>query len=178
DGHAVEQIPVNLLAKSIGYLPQDIELIEGSIVENIARFNQPETLDVIEAARAAGIHESILRLPFGYDTRVDDSGVNLSGGQRQLIGLARAFYQNPSILILDEPNSHLDEHDEASLLSAITAMKAQGKTIVIISHRQNILKIADRLLIMKNGEIAHYGSRDDVTAELNQARDTLASQAA
>lgn len=178
DGYAVEQIPSNLLARSMGYLPQDIELLEGSIVENIARFNQPETLDVIEATRATGIHESILRLPFGYDTKVDDSSANLSGGQRQLIGLARAFYQNPSILILDEPNSHLDEHGEASLLSAITAMKAQGKTIVIISHRQNILRIADQLLIMKNGEIAHYGSRDDVTAELNQTRDALASQAA
>jgi ATP-binding cassette subfamily C exporter for protease/lipase len=178
DGHAVEQIPPGLLAKSIGYLPQDIELIEGTIVENIARFHQPETLDVIEAAQAAGIHDSILRLPLGYDTRIDDSGSDLSGGQRQLIGLARAFYQKPSILVLDEPNSNLDEHGEASLLSAITAMKAEGAAIVIISHRTNILKSADRLLLMKNGEIAHYGSRDEVTAELNQSRKPLATQAA
>ncbi len=178
DGHAVEQIPSNLLAKSIGYLPQDIELIEGTIVENIARFNQPETLDVIEAARAAGIHEAILRLPSGYDTKINDSGSDLSGGQRQLIGLARAFYQKPSILVLDEPNSHLDEHGETSLLGAITSLRNQGKTIVIVSHRNSILKIADTLLIMKNGEIAHYGSRDEVAAELNQAREILASQAA
>ncbi|PKO25958.1 MAG: type I secretion system permease/ATPase [Betaproteobacteria bacterium HGW-Betaproteobacteria-8] len=178
DGHEVGKIPSGLLANSIGYLPQDIDLIEGTIVENIARFNQPETLDVIEAARIAGIHETILRLPLGYDTRVDNSAANLSGGQRQLIGLARAFYRKPAILVLDEPNSHLDEHGEASLLSAITAMKSQGKAIVIISHRHNILKIADRLLIMKNGEIAHYGSRDEVAAELNQAGEIPASQAA
>lgn len=178
DGLVVDRISPALLAKSIGYLPQDTDLIEGTIVENIARFEQPKTLDVIEAARAAGIHESILRLPFGYDTRIDASGSDLSGGQRQLIGLARAFYQKPSILVLDEPNSHLDEHGEASLLSAITAMKNQGKAVIIISHRSNILKIADRLLIMKNGEVAHYGSRDEVIAALNQATEILPSQAA
>ena len=178
DGKAIDQIHYDMLSANIGYLPQDIGLIEGSIVENITRFNTPRTLDVIEAAKAAGIHEAILRLPRGYDTQVDDAGPLLSGGQRQLIGLARTFYRKPSILVLDEPNSHLDEHGESNLFNAITLMKAQGKAIVIVSHRPGILKIADRLLILQNGEIAYYGNRDEVLADVGRAPETATPQAA
>lgn len=178
DGRRMSQIPYDLLSRNIGYLPQDVGLIEGSVVENIARFNQPRTLDVIEAAKAAGIHESILRLPLGYDTQVRDNSPMLSGGQRQMIGLARAFYQKPSILVLDEPNSHLDEQGEASLANALTLMKAQGKSIVIVSHRHSILKIADRLLVMQNGEITHDSSRDESADGNAQVHETHTPQAA
>ncbi|MCB5187939.1 type I secretion system permease/ATPase [Methylobacillus caricis] len=178
DGRPINQVPAQTYAKSIGYLPQDIALIEGTIAENIARFEQPDTAKVIQAAQAAGIHEGILRLPQGYDTRLDDANAVLSGGQRQLLGFARAIYQQPAVIVLDEPNSHLDEHGEASLLAALVLLKNQGKTIVVISHRSNILKITDTLLIMGNGEIVHHGPRDEVIAELNQARQKLASKAA
>ncbi|CAG0996231.1 Type I secretion system ATP-binding protein PrsD [Methylophilaceae bacterium] len=178
DGIDATGIPRRQWAASLGYLPQDVDLIEGSIAENIARFAMPEPADVIEAARTAGIHESILRLPHGYDTRIDDSATLLSGGQRQQLGLARAIYRKPVLLLLDEPNSHLDEHGEASLLSALAGLKQQGKSIVLISHRASILRITDRLLIMKNGEVEHYGPRDTVMAEMTLARPSPAVRAA
>jgi len=167
-------IPRQQRAQSLGYLPQDIDLIEGSIADNIARFNKPDPERVIAAARAAGIHNSILRLSQGYNTKIAESGV-LSGGQRQLLGFARAIYGEPALLLLDEPNSHLDEHGEASLLACLRNLRQQGKTIVLVSHRSSILKITDQLLIMKGGEIAHYGPRDSVMAELQQARQQLAA---
>ncbi|MCB5183840.1 type I secretion system permease/ATPase [Methylobacillus gramineus] len=183
DGYPIANLPAQTYAKSIGYLPQDIALIEGTIADNIARFEQPDAAKVIQAAQAAGIHEGILRLPRGYDTRLDDTNAVLSGGQRQLVGLARAIYQQPAIIVLDEPNSHLDENGEASLLASLLLLKNQGKTIVIISHRSNILKITDVLLIMENGAVSHHGPRDEVIAELNQnklnqAKQKLASKAA
>jgi ATP-binding cassette subfamily C exporter for protease/lipase len=116
------------------------------------------------------MHDSILRLPNGYDTKIEDAGAVLSGGQRQLVGLARALYGQPAILVLDEPNSHLDEHGETCLLNALLALRNRGKTIVLVSHRAGILKITDRLLILKHGEIAHYGPRDAVLATLNQKK--------
>lgn len=170
-------IPRQQRAQSLGYLPQDVDLIEGTVADNIARFSKPEPELVIAAARSAGIHDSILRLPQGYDTKIADSGV-LSGGQRQLLGLARAIYREPALLLLDEPNSHLDEHGEASLLTSLVNLRQKGKAIVLVSHRSSILKITDQLLIMKSGEIAHYGPRDSVMAELQQARQQLAAQAA
>ncbi len=170
DGHAADRLPPQHFAASIGYLPQDVALIEGTIAENIARFAEPDTHQVIEAANAAGIHDSILRLPHGYDTRIEDASGVLSGGQRQLVGLARAMYGEPAILVLDEPNSHLDEHGEASLLHALQMLRSRGKTIVLVSHRAGILKITDRLLILKHGEIDHYGPRDAVLSALNQAK--------
>ena len=177
DGHAADQLPPEHLAAAVGYLPQEVALIEGTIAENIARFAEPDSRLVIEAATAAGIHDSILRLPHGYDTHIEDANGALSGGQRQLVGLARAMYGEPAILVLDEPNSHLDEHGEASLLHALQMLRSRGKTIVLVSHRAGILKITDRLLILKHGEIAHYGPRDAVLAALNLEK-TAATRAA
>lgn len=178
DGIPAAGIPRQQWANALGYLPQDVELIEGSIADNIARFSEPSPTDVIAAAQAAGIHDSILRLPQGYDTRITESAAVLSGGQCQLLGLARAIYRQPALVLLDEPNSHLDEHGEVSLLATLLKLKQQGKTIVLVSHRSSILKITDQLLIMRNGEIAHYGPRDTVIAEMNHIRQLLAAQAA
>lgn len=167
DDVSIEQINQQQLADALGYLPQDVELIEGTIAENIARFGHLDSAEIIAAAKMAGMNDVILRLPMGYDTKVDDSGLSLSGGQRQLIGLARAVYKSPSILVLDEPNAHLDEYGEAQLLNALLAFKSLGKTIIVISHRTNILKVTDQLLVMKNGEILHHGSKDVVLMQLN-----------
>jgi len=178
DGVSASSIPHAQWAAALGYLPQDVELIEGSIADNIARFSDPSPADVIAAAQSAGIHDSILRLPQGYDSRINESAAILSGGQRQLLGLARAIYRQPALLLLDEPNSHLDEHGEANLVTTLLRLKQEGKAIVLVSHRSSILKITDQLLILQNGEVAHYGTRDAVVAELNHARQLLAAQAA
>lgn len=167
DGISIEQINQQQLADALGYLPQDVGLIEGTIAENIARFGDLDSLEIIAAAKMVGMHDVILRLPMGYDTKVDDSGLSLSGGQRQLIGIARAVYKLPSILVLDEPNAHLDEHGEAQLLNTLLAFKNQGKTVIVISHRTNILKVTDQLLVLKNGRILHHGLKDVVLMQLN-----------
>ncbi len=156
------------LGPHIGYLPQDIELFDGTIAENIARFNEINSTKVIEAAKLAGIHDMILRFPMGYDTPTGEAGGILSGGQKQRLGLARAMYDNPALIVLDEPNANLDELGERALLQAISGLKSQGKTIFLISHRLNILGVVDYLLVLKEGRIAHYGSRDEVLAELKK----------
>ena len=168
DGTLIQNINPALLAASVGYLPQRVALIEGTIAENVARFGALDTAQIIAACQAVGMHEAILRMPFGYDTRLDENGLPLSGGQRQLIGLARAIYKAPSLIVLDEPNASLDEFGEANLLHALQQLKSQNKTIVVISHRTGLLKITDDLLILKNGEIAHHGPRDAGIAYLNQ----------
>ena len=169
-----------LLGPYIGYLPQDIELFDGTIAENIARFSVVDSKKVIEAAQNTGIHESILRLPKGYDTQIGESGSVLSGGQRQRLGLARAIYGNPSLIVLDEPNANLDEAGEKSLLHTIKLLKLQGKTIFIITHRLNLLQSADQLLVLKEGSIAYFGPRDEVTnamrANTNNVSATTVSQ--
>lgn len=172
DDVSIEQVNPQQLSAALGYLPQDVSLLEGTIAENIARFEVLDSAEIIAAAKVVGLHEAILRLPLGYDTRVDESGVSLSGGQRQLIGLARAVYKSPSILVLDEPNAHLDEYGESHLLNALQAFKNQGKTVVVISHRTNILKVTDQLLVMKNGEVLHHGPTDIVIKQLNNEKST------
>ncbi|ABE49615.1 type I secretion system permease/ATPase [Methylobacillus flagellatus] len=178
DGIALSRLPANVYAAAIGYLPQEVALLEGSIAENIARFTQPDPEKVIQAAQTAGIHDAILRLPRGYDTRIDAEAPVLSGGQRQLLGLARAIYQQPAVIILDEPNSHLDDQGEASLITALLLLKNQGKAIVIVSHRTHILNITDKLLVLDQGAMVCHGPRDQVIAELNRARQTPASKVA
>lgn len=173
DGYPADRLPPGHFAAAIGYLPQEVALIEGSIAENIARFAEADSRQVIAAATAAGIHDSILRLPHGYDTRIEDANGVLSGGQRQLVGLARALYGEPAVLVLDEPNSHLDDQGEASLINALQMLRSRGKTIVLVSHRAGILRITDRLLILNRGEIAHYGPRDAVLATLNLERSAV-----
>ncbi|GAB4255504.1 MAG: type I secretion system permease/ATPase [Methylomicrobium sp.] len=156
------------LGAFIGYLPQDIELFDGTISENIARFGEIDPEKVVEAAKMADVHEMILRLPEGYDTFIGANGGNLSGGQRQRIGLARALYGNPVLVVLDEPNSNLDEQGEGALENAIRKLKEKQSTVVIITHRHNVLSKVDKLLILKDGTVAVYGPRDQVVAHLQK----------
>jgi ATP-binding cassette subfamily C exporter for protease/lipase len=141
-------------------------LFEGSIGENIARFGKLDAAKVIEAARCAGLHEMILRFPKGYDTPIGEAGNLLSGGQRQRIGLARAVYGDPVLLVLDEPNANLDDAGEAALLKTVVQLKERGKTIFLITHRPGAVAVADRLLILQDGQIRMEGPRDAVLAAL------------
>ncbi|CAI8978894.1 Alkaline protease secretion ATP-binding protein AprD [Pseudomonas sp. IT-P258] len=154
------------LGQYLGYLPQDIELFEGSISDNIARFGVVDSSKVVLAARTAGVHEMILMLPDGYDTVIGAGGINLSGGQRQRIGLARAIYGSPRLIVLDEPNAHLDEVGERALALALQQIKLTGATVFVIAHRTSILAQLDRLLVMNAGKISLYGPRDQVIAQL------------
>jgi ATP-binding cassette subfamily C exporter for protease/lipase len=137
----------------IGYLPQEVELLEGTVAENIARHGVVDAEKVIAAAQCAALHDHILKLPQGYDTPVGDAADALSGGQRQRIGLARAWYGEPALVVLDEPDAHLDEAGEAALRAAVVAMKACGSTVVLISHHPALLTIADRLLVLHQGQV-------------------------
>ena len=175
DGADISQWDREHLGKYIGYLPQDIELFAGTISENIARFRKVDAQKVIEAAQKAGVHEMILRLQEGYDTPIGTSGTVLSGGQRQRIGLARAIYDNPSFVVLDEPNSNLDEQGELALLKTVEELKKSGTTVVIITHRQNILKATNKIVLMNSGRIEKYGISDDILG--NAAKQSQAAQA-
>ncbi|MGB1237939.1 MAG: type I secretion system permease/ATPase [Pseudomonadales bacterium] len=154
------------LGPHIGYLPQDIELFEGSISENIARFGEVDSAKVVAAAKAAGVHELILVLEDGYNTIIGTQGSGLSGGQRQRIGLARALYGDPSLIVLDEPNSNLDEPGEKALMMAIQGLKQRKATVFIITHRPSVLGAVDKLMLLNDGAIQLYGPRDDVLATL------------
>lgn len=166
DGADIANWDKSELGPHLGYLPQDIELFEGSISDNIARFGKVDADKVVQAARLAGVHEMILMLPQGYDTVIGSLGVNLSGGQRQRIGLARAIYGSPRLIILDEPNSNLDEAGERALALALRQIKLTGATVFVIAHRTSILAELDRLLVMNAGMISMYGPRDQVMAEI------------
>ena len=166
DGADFHSWDKHALGPYVGYLPQDIELFEGSISENIARFDKVDPDKVVQAAQMAGVHEMILMLSDGYDTVIGSDGVNLSGGQRQRIGLARAIYGNPRLIVLDEPNSNLDDVGERALGVALQKLKETGATVFIVSHRPNILSRLDRVLVMSAGTISLYGDRDRVIAEL------------
>lgn len=166
------------LGNFIGYLPQDIELFDGTISENIARFGDLNPEKVVAAAKMADVHDLILRLPEGYDTVIGVSSGNLSGGQRQRIGLARALYGNPVLVILDEPNSNLDEQGEVALEKALLQLKQLKSTVLIITHRNNALSKVDKLLILKDGALAVYGPKDQVVAHLQQQAAVAASRPA
>ncbi|OFA02571.1 type I secretion system permease/ATPase [Duganella sp. HH101] len=168
------------LGPNIGYLPQDIELFGGTISENIARFGDVDPEKVVQAAQRAGIHELILHFPKGYDTMLGDGGAGLSGGQRQRLGLARAMYGDPSFLVLDEPNSNLDDIGEAALLQAINDLRARGKTIVLITHRTSIIGATTKLLMLREGSVATFGPTNQVLAALHEAnqKQALANQQA
>ena len=156
------------LGSYIGYLPQDIELFEGTISENIARFEEVDAEAVVDAAKMADVHELILRLPEGYDTLIGANGGALSGGQRQRIGLARAMYKIPRLVVLDEPNSNLDEQGELALAQAIQKLKLHKVTVIVATHRNAILAHMDDLLVLKEGTLVAYGEKDKVIAHLNQ----------
>jgi ATP-binding cassette, subfamily C, bacterial exporter for protease/lipase len=166
DGLPIQGWDRTELGPHLGYLPQDIELFEGSIGENIARFGELDSEKVIEAARCAGLHEMILRFPKGYDTPIGEAGNLLSGGQRQRIGLARAIYGDPAVLVLDEPNSNLDDAGETALIRTVQQLKAKGKTVFLITHRPSAVAVADRILILQDGRIVADGPRDAVLASL------------
>ena len=163
------------LGPHLGYLPQDVELFEGSIAENIARLGAVDSAKVIEAARCAGMHDMILRFPKGYDTPIGEAGGLLSGGQRQRIGLARAVYGEPALIVLDEPNANLDEAGENALLQTVRALKAKGKTVILITHRPGAIAVADRLILLRDGEIFADGPKDAVLAGLRQPRPPAAA---
>lgn len=166
DGAEIGHYDREVLGKFIGYLPQDIELFDGTISENIARYEDPKPEMVVEAAQVAGVHEMILQLPQGYDTPIGPGGIALSGGQRQRVGLARAIYCYPKIIVLDEPNSNLDDVGERALMQAILELKKRGSTVVLITHRPAILGIVDKIAFMRNGLLELFGTRDEVLAAL------------
>jgi len=177
DGANIKDWNPQLLGPHIGYLPQDIELFDGSVADNISRFDKVDPNLVVAAAKLSGVHEMILKLPQGYDSKIGTSG-SLSAGQRQRIGLARALYNSPRIVMLDEPNSNLDDHGELALYNALIRLKENKTTIIIVSHRLNVLKLMDTLLILKEGKIMYYGPRDEVAKKLTSKNLNKESQPA
>ena len=157
------------LGPYVGYLPQGVELLDGTLAENIARFGEIEPAKVKAAARAVGLHDFIMSLPSGYESPVGRDGAKLSGGQRQRVALARALYGDPVLVVLDEPNSSLDETGETALASAILELKARGTTFVIMTHRNSVLAVADKMLVLRDGAMQAFGPRDDVLAAMRKA---------
>jgi len=166
DGVELAHWPAAQLADAVGYLPQDVELFAGTVAQNIARLGEVDADKLVAAARLAGVHELIARLPQAYDTEVGDGGAVLSGGQRQRIALARALYGAPKLVVLDEPNASLDAEGEAALAAALDALKRNGTTVVIVSHRPALMRHADTLAVLRDGAIEAIGPRDAVLARL------------
>ena len=169
DGADIHSWDKNHLGPFVGYLPQGVELFDGTIAENIARFGHVDSAQVEAAARAVGLHDLIMALPQGYDSQVGRDGAVLSGGQRQRVGLARALYGRPSFVVLDEPNSSLDEQGDAALAASIANLKASGTTFVIMTHRTSVLGVADKMLVLRDGQQQMFGPRDEVLKALNEA---------
>jgi len=163
DGSTFDQWDSDRLGSAIGYLPQGVELIEGTIAENISRFAETsDSLGVIEAARAAGVHDVIVQFPQGYDTMIGRDGSGLSAGQRQRIGLARALYGDPFLVVLDEPNSNLDQEGEHALQGAIASVRERDGIVVLITHRPALLAETNKVMFMRNGKMELFGDRDEV----------------
>ncbi len=169
DGASLYQWNKEELGPHVGYLPQGVELFDGTIAENIARFGEVDMALVHSAAQAVGLHDLILEMPEGYDTPVGLDGATLSGGQRQRIGLARAVYGQPAFVVLDEPNASLDEAGDRALAQAISYMKAKGTTFVIMTHRASILAVVDKMLVLRDGQNQAFGPRDEVLAGLSKS---------
>ena len=178
DGAALDQYDPDVLGQHIGYLPQRVQLFDGTIKENIARMSlTPDDAKVVEAAKKADAHEMILRLPDGYDTRVAANGGLLSGGQIQRIGLARAMYGDPVVLVLDEPNSNLDNTGSAALNSAVEQQKAAGGIVFVMAHRPDAIFHCDTLLVLEDGTKRAYGPKDEVLKQVTKNRDEIVKAA-
>jgi PrtD family type I secretion system ABC transporter len=167
DGADLSQWEPEALGPHIGYLPQDVDLFAGTVRENIARLGAGSDEAVIEAAQLAGAHDMIVELPQGYETQIGDNGVLLSGGQRQRIALARALYGEPKLLVLDEPNANLDTAAENRLLQTLSGLKGRV-TIVLITHRINILSLADKVLLLRKGAVEAFGARDQILSQMTR----------
>jgi len=165
DGSDLSHWNVDQLGRHVGYLPQDVELFSGTIAENISRFGEQDSEKIIAAAKMAGVHEMIQLMPAGYNTQIGDGGQTLSGGQRQRIGLARALYGRPGFIVLDEPNASLDSDGEAALLTAIQELRQQRCTLMLITHKTNILAVVDRIMVLSAGQVQAYGTRDQVLSK-------------
>ncbi len=171
DGADIARWDREALGPHVGYLPQDIELFDGTVAENIARFGEVRSERVIAAARRAGLHETILRLSDGYDTRLSTAGNPLSSGQRQRLGLARALHGDPVLVVLDEPNANLDLEGERALSRSLQLLREEGVSLVVISHRTRVLRQVDTLLVLEGGRVALHGPRDRVLAHLAGQRE-------
>jgi len=169
DGADVASWSRERLGPSIGYLPQDVELFHGTVADNIARLGEPDANEVIRAAQAAHVHDLILHLPKGYDTEIGDAGTSLSPGQRQRIGLARALYGKPRLVVLDEPNSNLDRDGEEALARTMAELKTEGVTVLIVAHRPSLLGGVDKLLVMREGAAEMFGPRAEIMARVTRA---------
>lgn len=177
DGYDLQHWNRDELGPAIGYLPQDIELFAGTVSENIARFRDVDADKVIAAARLAGVHELIQHFPQGYDTPLGEGGAGLSGGQKQRIALARALYDEPALVVLDEPNANLDDQGEHALLQAIVKLRQQGRTVVLVSHRASVLQATTRVLLLRQGTLQAYGPTREVLAELARAASAVGAPA-
>jgi len=166
DGRDVFDLDNDSLGHFLGYLPQNVELFSGTVSENIARMREIDPKKILAAAKMAGAHDIILKFPQGYDTNIGEAGEGLSGGQRQRVGLARALYGDPKLVILDEPNSNLDEEGELALMGALHKLKEAGVTTIMITHKPNLLVAVNKILVLENGKMARYGSRNEVMGQI------------
>ncbi len=170
DGASLTNWSSDRLGPFIGYMPQDVELFDGSVATNIARFQEADANAIVSAAKKAGVHDLILKLPDGYNTNIGANGQALSGGQRQRLALARAIYKNPKVIVLDEPNSNLDADGEKALTEAINSLKNDGSTVIVISHRPSLLANTDKIAVLNLGNLVKFGGRDEVLRELSGGR--------
>jgi ATP-binding cassette subfamily C exporter for protease/lipase len=166
DGAEVHTWDRERLGPWIGYVPQDVELFEGTVAENIARFGAVDSDKVVHAAKRAGVHELVLHLPLGYETRIGEDGAALSGGQRQRIALARALYGDPALIVLDEPSANLDDAGDAALLAALRALREEKRTAFVMTHRVNVLAFADLVILLSNGQLVTAGPREAILKAL------------
>lgn len=173
DGAALADWDHEEVGKYLGYLPQNVDLITGTVAQNVSRFTDGNEAEMYHATREVGIHEIILQLSGGYDARVGEGGEYLSGGQRQRIGLARALFGSPKFIVLDEPNANLDRVGESALIHALNRLKGNNRTLVVISHRPRVLEMADKILVLMPGGQSQIGPREEILATMGAQRNVI-----